>query len=212
MANVEKFSRIVVKRTNDPANPHLVATIPPTNDHTILPKWATTDIYVGEFFLNEIDEKLFIRVNNTTIRQLVFFGDNNSGGTSGTGGTGSSGTSGVDGTSGTSRVGPRGTSGSPGTSGTDGTSGTFTGVTTHNLFYYLSGISTLYVPEIVAYGLTLTGLTTSGSTNYIVTDSIGKLHKTSVIGVTDNVPVAKVGGGTRTLQFENGLYVGYIDS
>jgi len=31
-------------------------------------------------------------------------------------------------------------------------------------------------------------------------------------GATANVPVAKVGGGTRTLQFKDGLYVGYADS
>ncbi len=31
-------------------------------------------------------------------------------------------------------------------------------------------------------------------------------------GVTEQVSVAKVGGGTRTLSFKNGLYVGYTDS
>lgn len=31
-------------------------------------------------------------------------------------------------------------------------------------------------------------------------------------GVTANVAVAKVGGGTRTLHFKNGLYTGYTDS
>lgn len=31
-------------------------------------------------------------------------------------------------------------------------------------------------------------------------------------GATANVAVAKVGGGTRTLHFKNGLYTGYTDS
>ncbi len=34
----------------------------------------------------------------------------------------------------------------------------------------------------------------------------------NTVGATANVAVAKVGGGTRTLQFKNGLYVGYSDS
>jgi len=32
------------------------------------------------------------------------------------------------------------------------------------------------------------------------------------IGATANVEVARTGGGIRTLQFKNGLYVGYVDS
>jgi hypothetical protein len=31
-------------------------------------------------------------------------------------------------------------------------------------------------------------------------------------GTTEDVAVAKVGGGTRTLHFEYGLYTGYTDS
>ncbi|MDP2942410.1 MAG: hypothetical protein Q8O36_02715 [Candidatus Omnitrophota bacterium] len=31
-------------------------------------------------------------------------------------------------------------------------------------------------------------------------------------GVTANVAVAKVGGGTRTLHYKDGLYTGYTDS
>ena len=31
-------------------------------------------------------------------------------------------------------------------------------------------------------------------------------------GATANVAVAKVGGGTRTLHFKDGLYTGYTDS
>lgn len=79
-------------------------------------------------------------------------------------------------------------------------------------FKYDQTGTTLYVPLIISSGITLTGLTSSGSTNYIVSDSKGNLHITNVVGVTENVPVAKVGGGTRTLQFVNGLYVGYSDS
>ncbi len=145
-----------------------------------------------------------------------------SGGGGGTDGTsGSSGTSGVDGqTYGTS--GTDGTSGSSGvdgqtygTSGTDGTSGvdgSVTGVTYHSEFYYSDTEQILYVPEITASFLNLTGLTSSGTTNYIVVDDVGKLYKTSVIAVTENVTVAKVGGGTRTLHYVAGLYVGYTDS
>ena len=113
---VEKFSRIIIKRSNTLG---VTATIPSGNDHTTLPVWKTSDIYIGEFFLNQIDEKLWLRVNNSTIKQLVFFDDLSSGlnGTSGKNGT--SGTSGTDGT-----VGTDGTSGTNGSSGTDGTSGT----------------------------------------------------------------------------------------
>jgi hypothetical protein len=115
----------------------------------------------------------------------------------GTGGYGTSGTSGKDGLS--------------GSSGTSGISGAWTGATVHNEFYYLTGNTSLYVPLIIASGLTLTGLTILGSTNYIVTDNIGRLYITNVSGATDDVPVAKVGGGTRNLRFSNGLYVGYTD-
>jgi hypothetical protein len=101
MAKVEKPARILIKRTNLHGK---VPTIPPVSnpDHTELPAWKTTDIYVGEFFLNQIDQKLWIRVNNSIIRRVLFEGDvvvSNSGGTSGT-----SGTSGKDGTSGSSGI------------------------------------------------------------------------------------------------------------
>lgn len=42
------------------------------------------------------------------------------------------------------------------------------------------------------------------TSNYISSDG--------TTGATDNVAVAKDGGGTRTLVFKNGLYTGYIDS
>jgi hypothetical protein len=117
----------------------------------------------------------------------------------GTGGFGSSGTSGKDGLS--------------GSSGTSGINGAWTGATIHNEFYYLTGNTSLYVPLLVASGLTLTGLTSSGLTNYIVTDTTGKLYITTVIGMTEDVPVDRDSGtGTRTLHFANGLYTGYTDS
>ena len=110
------------------------------------------------------------------------------------------------GTSGTSGV-----NGYSGSSGTSGINGAWTGATVHTEFYYLSGDTALYVPLIVASGLTLTGLTSSGLTSYIVTDTIGKLYKTTVVGKTEDVPVSRV-GGTRTLHFVSGLYTGYTDS
>ena len=117
----------------------------------------------------------------------------------GTGGFGTSGTSGKNGLS--------------GSSGTSGINGAWTGATIHNEFYYLSGSSTLYVPKLIASEITLTGLTSSGSTNYIVTDTLGKLYITAVVSKTEDVPVSRVGGtGTRTLHFVNGLYTGYTDS
>lgn len=121
------------------------------------------------------------------------------------GGTGGFGTSGSSGTSGTNGV--------IGSSGTSGTSGTVTGITVHTPFYYLTGNTTLYVPEIVSSGLCLTGLTFTGSTNYIITDAFGRLYITSSIGKTEDVSVDRDGGtGTRTLHFVNGLYTGYTDS
>jgi len=69
MSKVEKFARIIVKRTIIPG---LSASTAPSADHTLLPAWSTSDIYVGEFFLNEPDQKLWIRVNDTTIRRVLF--------------------------------------------------------------------------------------------------------------------------------------------
>jgi hypothetical protein len=40
----------------------------------------------------------------------------------------------------------------------------------------------------------------------------GYLSSDGTAGKTEAVAVAKVGGGTRTLNFKNGLYVGYADS
>ena len=41
---------------------------------------------------------------------------------------------------------------------------------------------------------------------------IGTITSGTDVGLTADVDVAKAGGGTRTLHFVNGLYVGYTDS
>lgn len=74
MAKSEKYSRIIIKRSNISG---VVPTIPLTgvtsyNDHTLSPAWRTSDLYVGEFFLNQIDERLWIRDNETNIKELLF--------------------------------------------------------------------------------------------------------------------------------------------
>jgi hypothetical protein len=67
-------------------------------------------------------------------------------------------------------------------------------------------------------GFTLThGVNLYEHGGYLVTDQAfravsGLKAGDGTDGVTANVAVAKVGGGTRTLQFKNGLYVGYSDS
>lgn len=110
-------------------------------------------------------------------------------------------------------TGTSGKDGLSGSSGTSGINGAWTGATIHNEFYYLTGDTSLYVPKIVTSGLTLTGLTSSNLTNYIVADSTGKLYKTTVLGVTEDVHVDRDNGtGTRILHFVNGLYTGYTDS
>jgi len=57
-----KYSRILLKRSNVVG---LTATTAATTDHTILPTWRTTDVYVGEFFLNSEDEKMWIRTDHS---------------------------------------------------------------------------------------------------------------------------------------------------
>ena len=91
---VEQFTRIIIKRSSVPNE---IATLAPlsingTYDHTLLPAWKTTDIYIGEFFMNQSDENLWIRFNSTTIKKVLFESDVL---------IGLSGSSGTDGTSGT---------------------------------------------------------------------------------------------------------------
>jgi len=76
MSKVEKYSRVIIKRNTVPGD---VPTIPALgsshDDHTLLPAWRTTDIYIGEFFLNEVDENVWMRVGENTIKQLYFIED-----------------------------------------------------------------------------------------------------------------------------------------
>lgn len=69
MSKETKYSRILLKRTNVPG---LSATTAPHDDHTQLPAWKTSDVYVGEFFLNIEDEKLWIRTTNS-IKEIPLF-------------------------------------------------------------------------------------------------------------------------------------------
>jgi hypothetical protein len=71
MSKSERFARILVKRTS---LPNLSATTAPSNDHTLLPTWETTDIYKGEFYINLLDEKLWIRTDHG-IRKILFEDD-----------------------------------------------------------------------------------------------------------------------------------------
>ena len=68
MSKNEKFTRLLIKRTDIPG---LSATTASSDDHTLLPAWNTTDIYEGEFFFNTVDEKLWIRTKNN-IRKVLF--------------------------------------------------------------------------------------------------------------------------------------------
>jgi hypothetical protein len=77
MSKVEKYARIIIKRSDVEGT---IPTIPLTgvtskNDHTLSPSWSTTDIYIGEFFLNQYDERLWIRTNEDEIKELLFIGN-----------------------------------------------------------------------------------------------------------------------------------------
>lgn len=97
MSKVEKFSRIAVKTIT---SGELMATIPNSDDHTLLPEWLPTDVYVGEFLLNTANSRLFMRTDYETIKRVAFY-EEISGATSGVVGTsgtsGTSGSSGIDG-------------------------------------------------------------------------------------------------------------------
>jgi hypothetical protein len=60
-------AKIVIKRSTTSLE---VPTVAPTQDHTD-GSWSSTDIYSGEFYLNEADEKLYINVSGT-IKELAF--------------------------------------------------------------------------------------------------------------------------------------------
>jgi len=61
MLKETKYSRLILKRSDVTT---LSATTAPSTDHTVLPAWQTTDVYVGEMFLNSADNKLWIRTTN----------------------------------------------------------------------------------------------------------------------------------------------------
>lgn len=186
---IDTNARIIIKQSTVSGE---VATLAPlsvngTYDHTLLPAWNPSDIYIGEFFMNEPDEKLWIRLNSTTIKRVLFEGDvvSSSGGTPGTSGT----------------------NGTSGTSGTSGSSGTITGVTVNDQFYYLSGNSTLFVPQIVSNSIVLTGLTSKNYNKFAIFDNEGKIYYINTVGITQDVPISGLSGGTG-LRFENGLFTG----
>lgn len=62
MSKETKYSRIILKRTSTPG---LSATTTTSTDHTSLPAWRTTDVYVGELFLNTEDDKMWVRTDNS---------------------------------------------------------------------------------------------------------------------------------------------------
>jgi hypothetical protein len=53
-----------------------------------------------------------------------------------------------------------------------------------------------------------------GSKDITTSGNIKGIHKSTddSVGATTSVAVAKVGGGTRTLNFKDGLYIDYTDS
>jgi len=67
--------------------------------------------------------------------------------------------------------------------------------------------------HVYGYGLSSTGTPSSGDVfvDGKVKSGLGFSHNAN-IGLTANVAVAKVGGGTRTLKFSGGIYYGYTDS
>lgn len=69
-----KYSRVLIKRTDVVG---LSATTAPSSDHTLLPAWSDSDIYVGELFLNATDEKLWIRTTNS-IMEIPLLSDSSS--------------------------------------------------------------------------------------------------------------------------------------
>ena len=67
MSKEIKYSRLLLKRTSVPA---LSATTTTSTDHTTLPAWRETDVYVGEMFLNSEDDKMWVRTDNS-IKEIL---------------------------------------------------------------------------------------------------------------------------------------------
>lgn len=77
MSKVERDARIIIKRCSITGETATLAPISVSGDydHTLLPEWKNTDIYIGELFLNEPDEKLWVRFNATTIKRVLMEDD-----------------------------------------------------------------------------------------------------------------------------------------
>ena len=71
MANIQN-SRLIIKRSSTPGD---VPTVGPSNDHTD-GTWTDLDIYNGEFFINDPDEKLFY-ASNDVITEITAGGGGN---------------------------------------------------------------------------------------------------------------------------------------
>jgi hypothetical protein len=74
---IDTNARIIIKTSTVSGE---TATLAPlsvngTYDHTLLPAWSPSDVYIGEFFINEPDEKLWIRLNSTTIKRILLEGE-----------------------------------------------------------------------------------------------------------------------------------------
>ena len=143
-----QFSRLISKKLAiSGATPSI-----PLSDNHMDGSWRFTDLYVGEFCINIIDDKVWYRSENGII-EIGMTGPSGSSGTSGingsSGSTGISGSSGSSGTSGTSgETGSSGIAGSSGTSGTgtSGTSGTSAGAVSDLDFVLLT--SSIYLLNV----------------------------------------------------------------
>lgn len=62
MSKKIKYSRFILKRSSING---VSATTAANTDHTSLPKWRTSDIYIGELFLNTRDEKMWVRTESS---------------------------------------------------------------------------------------------------------------------------------------------------
>lgn len=63
MSKEVKYSRLILKRSDVTT---LSATTAPNTDHTSSsPSWESTDVYVGEMFLNTNDQKLWVRTDSS---------------------------------------------------------------------------------------------------------------------------------------------------
>jgi hypothetical protein len=66
MTKIIKNARLITKNTSEV---NATPTIPNSNDHTT-GQWTKYDLYVSELYLNSVDDKLWIRTNNS-IREII---------------------------------------------------------------------------------------------------------------------------------------------